>query len=67
MSQIFLQNIDLEAQGRLEAKYYYGYGPDDYITVNEIQNTLNQLDILQENAYRQMLKDVEYIVGASSL
>ncbi len=66
MSQIFLQNSDMTGQARCEAKYYYGEGQDDYLTINEIQNTLNRLDTLQEAAYRQMLKDVEYIVGLGS-
>ena len=65
LSEIYLNNSDLSAEEMLNAKYYYGTGTYDYVTANDIENLNVQLNTLAQDAYKQMLVDVEDILGLS--
>ncbi|MBQ8451873.1 MAG: InlB B-repeat-containing protein [Clostridia bacterium] len=66
ISQIYLNNSELSVEEIREAKYYYGTGENDFVTINYLENILSvDLENKAKDAYNQMLKDVEDVLGLS--
>lgn len=64
LAQIYLQNPDMSQADRYQnAKYYYGTGEDDYVTAKDIQELNELLAQREQDAYKQVLVDIEYILG----
>ena len=63
LTEIYINNSELPKEDLMNARYYYGSGATDYVTVNSIKSLIEELDALEIAAYNQMLEDTNYILG----
>ena len=67
LAEIIIENDNLPKEELKAVRYYYGTGANDYVTVADIETRiLPDLELKAQNAYKQMLKDLEYVTELSS-
>ncbi len=65
LTELYLKKGDMTLEEFKNARYYYGNGVNDYVTVKDIEDLNAELDAKAQAAYNQLLVDVTDVLALS--